>query len=83
VGRWKTGLLQYSLLTILGALEKILLVAGNHDDDGRLLPLDAEELQARANDFKEEYTRFLQSVENRNGTADRILYMQFLPNLVH
>ena len=46
-------------LTILGPLEKILLVAGDYDDDGRLLPSDTEELQARANDYRAEYTRFI------------------------
>jgi hypothetical protein len=43
-------------LTLLGPLERILLIAGDYDDDDRLIPLDASELRCRADDFRAEYT---------------------------
>jgi hypothetical protein len=62
-------------LTVLGPLREILLVAGDYNDDDRFLPIDAEDLQARADEFREEYAEFRESVKYTNGIADRILYL--------
>jgi hypothetical protein len=62
-------------LSILGALETILLVAGDYDDDDKLLSLDAKELHTRPNYYRDEYARFLLSGENRDRTSARILYI--------
>jgi hypothetical protein len=58
---------------MLDALESILLLTSDFDDDGNILAPDAEELTLRARRYRAEYERFSNSVKIRNGVADRIL----------
>jgi hypothetical protein len=60
-------------LSMLDALESILLLTSDFDDDGNVLAPDAEELTLRARRYRAEYERFSNSVKIRNGVADRIL----------
>ena len=64
-----------SHLTPFGDLDEILLVYGDYNEDGDILPVVAEELRSRASYFKEQYQEFITAVKDRKGTARCIKYM--------
>jgi hypothetical protein len=59
----------------VGPLEEIHIVYDELNDDGELVEPKAEDLSARAQELKDEYTDLIRNIHNRNRKAKRIRYL--------